>query len=223
MTTGPEGNYEVRYLTPGEYTVEIRAQGFKTERRTGIVLQISQLARIDFSLQIGQVQETVEVTATAPILQTENAVLGEVVATERIVNLPLNGRNFLQLSTMTPGVVVREESNGGTHTRNRQRLARYLDAGQHRWHHGREQSRELRELLPFGRRHPGIQGAERELLGRVRRQRRREHQHAAAVGHESVPRNPFRISCGTITSTPAATSGRSRCPRTCCAGTSSAR
>ena len=53
-----------------------------------------------------------EVTATAPILQTENAVLGEVVATERIVNLPLNGRNFLQLSTLTPGVVVREESNG---------------------------------------------------------------------------------------------------------------
>ena len=117
VTTGPEGNYEVRYLTPGEYTVSIQAPGFKTERRTGIVLQISQLARIDFSLQIGQVQETVEVTATSPILQTENAVLGEVVAAERIVNLPLNGRNFLQLSAMTPGVVVREESNGGTHTR----------------------------------------------------------------------------------------------------------
>ena len=111
VTTGPEGNYEVRYLTPGEYTVSIQAPGFKTERRTGIVLQISQLARIDFSLQIGQVQETVEVTATSPILQTENAVLGEVVAAERIVNLPLNGRNFLQLSAMTPGVVVREESN----------------------------------------------------------------------------------------------------------------
>ena len=119
VTTGPEGNYEVRYLTPGEYTVSIQAPGFKTERRTGIVLQISQLARIDFSLQIGQVQETVEVTATSPILQTENAVIGEVVAAERIVNLPLNGRNFLQLSAMTPGVVVREESNGGTHTRTR--------------------------------------------------------------------------------------------------------
>ncbi len=112
VTTGGDGSYEVRYLTPGEYTVEVRAQGFKTERHTGIVLQISQLARLDFSLQIGQVQETVEVTATAPILQTENAVIGEVVATERIVNLPLNGRNFLQLSTLTPGVVVREESNG---------------------------------------------------------------------------------------------------------------
>ena len=111
VTTGPEGNYEVRYLTPGEYTVSIQAPGFKTERRTGIVLQISQLARIDISLQIGQVQETVEVTATSPILQTENAVIGEVVAAERIVNLPLNGRNFLQLSAMTPGVVVREESN----------------------------------------------------------------------------------------------------------------
>ena len=112
VTTGPEGSYEVRYLKAGEYTIEIRAQGFRSERRTGLVLQISQLARVDFSLQVGQVQETVEVTATAPILQTENAVLGEVVATERIVNLPLNGRNFLQLSTLTPGVIVREESNG---------------------------------------------------------------------------------------------------------------
>jgi outer membrane receptor protein involved in Fe transport len=111
VTTGPDGAYEVRYLTPGEYTIEVKAQGFRSERRTGIVLQISQLARIDFGLQVGQVQETVEVNATAPILQTENAVIGEVVATERIVNLPLNGRNFLQLSTLTPGVVVREESN----------------------------------------------------------------------------------------------------------------
>jgi hypothetical protein len=111
VTAGADGGYEVRYLTPGEYTVEVRAPGFKAERRSGIVLQISQLARIDFSLQVGQVQETVEVTATAPILQTESAVLGEVVATERIVNLPLNGRNFLQLATLTPGVVVREESN----------------------------------------------------------------------------------------------------------------
>src|SRR4051812_32316353 len=112
VATGPEGSYEVRYLTPGEYTIEIRAQGFRSERRTGLVLQISQLARVDFSLQVGQVQETVEVTARAPILQTENAVLGEVIATERIVNLPLNGRNFLQLSALTPGVIVREESNG---------------------------------------------------------------------------------------------------------------
>jgi len=112
VQTSAEGAYEVRYLRPGDYTVEVKASGFRGERRTGIVLQISQLARIDFKMQVGQVQETIEVSSAAPILQTESAVLGEVVAHERVVNLPLNGRNFLQLSTLTPGVVVQEESNG---------------------------------------------------------------------------------------------------------------
>lgn len=112
VTTAPNGSYEVRYLQPGEYNLEVTMSGFKTDRHSGIVLQISQLARIDVTLQLGEVKETVEVSSAAPVLQTENAVLGEVVARERIVNLPLNGRNFLQLSTLTPGVVVREESNG---------------------------------------------------------------------------------------------------------------
>lgn len=112
VQSSAEGAYELRYLRPGDYAVEVKASGFRGEKRTGIVLQLSQIARIDFSLQVGQVQETVEVSSAAPILQTENAVLGEVVARERVVNLPLNGRNFLQLSTLTPGVVVQEESNG---------------------------------------------------------------------------------------------------------------
>src|SRR5690348_14303657 len=54
ITTGPEGGYEVRYLRPGHYAVEVRAQGFRTERHTGIDLQISQLARIDVALQVGE-------------------------------------------------------------------------------------------------------------------------------------------------------------------------
>ena len=112
VETSADGNFEVRYLRPGDYVVEAKANGFRGERRTGITLQISQLARIDFSLQVGQVQETIEVSAASPILQTENAVLGEVIPRERVVNLPLNGRNFLQLSSLTPGVVVQEESNG---------------------------------------------------------------------------------------------------------------
>ncbi len=112
IQSGIDGGFEVRYLRAGDFVVEIKAPGFRSERRTGITLQLSQLARIDFALQVGQVQETVEVSSTAPILQTENATIGEVVARERVVNLPLNGRNFLQLSTLTPGVVVQEESNG---------------------------------------------------------------------------------------------------------------
>jgi hypothetical protein len=112
VTTADDGNYDVRYLVPGEYTVEVKAQGFKSERRTGIVIQINQQARIDFALQVGNVVETVEVVAASPLLETENATLGEVVGRERIVNLPLNGRNFTQLAALTPGVRVVEESNG---------------------------------------------------------------------------------------------------------------
>src|SRR5712692_1339833 len=110
ITTDSSGHYEVRYLVPGEYMVEVKAEGFRSERRTGIVIQINQQARIDFTLQVGNVVETVEVSATAPLLSTENSTLGAVVAGERIVNLPLNGRNFAQLAAVTPGVRVVEES-----------------------------------------------------------------------------------------------------------------
>jgi hypothetical protein len=104
VTTNPSGLFEVRYLVPGNYTVDVQAPGFRRERRTGIVIQIGQQARVDVALQVGDVQQTVEVSASAPLLQTENATLGEVVTQERIVNLPLNGRSFTQLAALTPGV-----------------------------------------------------------------------------------------------------------------------
>ena len=111
VATDTTGRYEFRYLLPGEYVVEAKAAGFRTERQSGIVIQIGQLARIDFSMQVGDVVETVNVSTSASLLQTENATLGEVVGTERIVNLPLNGRNFAQLAVLTPGVRVVEESS----------------------------------------------------------------------------------------------------------------
>jgi hypothetical protein len=112
LTTSAEGAYEIRYLLPGEHQVEVQASGFRPVRRSGVVLQIGQQARLDFVLEVGEVTETVEVTAAAPLLQTENAVLGAVVASERIVNLPLNGRNFAQLAALTPGVTVLTQLNG---------------------------------------------------------------------------------------------------------------
>jgi hypothetical protein len=110
VVTDSGGRYEVRYLVPGEYVVEASAQGFRTERRSGIEIQIGQMAAINFALQVGNIVETVEVTSAAPLLHTENATLGEVVAPERIVNLPLNGRSFVQLSILTPGVRTSEPS-----------------------------------------------------------------------------------------------------------------
>src|ERR1043166_6464605 len=64
VMTAADGKFEIRYLLPGEYTVEAQAAGFRTERRTGIVIQIGQQARIDFTLQVAGVSETVEVRSS---------------------------------------------------------------------------------------------------------------------------------------------------------------
>lgn len=109
VLTNSEGAYEVRYLLPGEYNVEVSAPGFTTERRTSVVLQTGQQARLNFPMQVGQVTERTNVVAEVPLLQTENAALGEVVSTERVSNLPLNGRRFIDLAALTPGVTVRTE------------------------------------------------------------------------------------------------------------------
>ncbi len=114
--TAADGNYQIRYLVPGEYSVEVQAPGFRTARAASIVIQINQSARLDFALQVGEVQQTMDVTSAAPLLQTENATLGEVVARERIVNLPLNGRTFTQLAALTPGVRVTEANLYSTST-----------------------------------------------------------------------------------------------------------
>src|SRR5262249_2970482 len=107
VVTNGEGYYEVRYLLPGEYTAEVRATGFRTERQTGIVLQIGQQARINFAMQVGSLEERIEVTAEAPLMQTESGALGEVVSQERVQNLPLNARCFLDLDALTPGVTIK--------------------------------------------------------------------------------------------------------------------
>ncbi len=105
-TTDSNGGYEFRYLLPGQYSVEIKANGFNSERRRGVEIQLGQQAKVDFTLQVGTVQTTVEVSSAPPLLQTENASLGEVVGSERIENLPLNGRKFDDLAILTPGVQV---------------------------------------------------------------------------------------------------------------------
>jgi len=84
--------------------VKVEAQGFQSEERTGVQLQVQQTARIDFQLHVGQISEVIEVTGGAPLLTTENATVGSVIENKRIVELPLNGRNFLQLVSLSPNV-----------------------------------------------------------------------------------------------------------------------
>ncbi|MDQ3673626.1 MAG: carboxypeptidase-like regulatory domain-containing protein, partial [Gemmatimonadota bacterium] len=105
VVSGPDGAFEIRYLTPGEYVVEAGVSGFRTERRS-IVLRIAQLARLNFTLQVGEIGEVIDVVARGLLLETQSGVTGNVVTAETIVNLPLSGRNFTNLGNLTAGVVA---------------------------------------------------------------------------------------------------------------------
>ena len=102
--TNNAGEYIFRLIEIGEYTVRCEAQGFKIETVTGLRVQIQQKARVDFTLQVGGVSDSVEVRASAVALKTEDATVGEVIENKRIIELPLNGRNLNQLAVLVPGV-----------------------------------------------------------------------------------------------------------------------
>lgn len=112
VVTNTSGAYGAPSLNPGKYTVKAESAGFQTVVRSGIELQVQQTARIDFDMQVGQVSEVIEVSGGAPLLTTENATVGSVVENRRIVELPLNGRNFLQLVALSPNVSFGFASNG---------------------------------------------------------------------------------------------------------------
>ncbi len=104
VTTNQDGIYVIPALVPGLYDVKAELSGFKSATRTSVELQVQQTARVDFTLEVGQVSEVVEVSGNAQLLTTENATVGTVVEQKRITDLPLNGRNFLSLVALSPNV-----------------------------------------------------------------------------------------------------------------------
>ena len=104
LQTDSAGEYRAPDLTPGSYTVEAQKEGFSTFINRGFVIQVGQTARLDVSLHVGGVTQTIEVTGALPVLQTENATVGQVIGAQPISQLPLNGRNFAQLAILAPGV-----------------------------------------------------------------------------------------------------------------------
>ena len=102
--TNEAGLYTFPNLLPGVYDVTVSRSGFQSMSRTDLTLQVQQVARVDFAMQLGQTTQTVEVTGAAALLTTENATVGSVIENKRIVELPLNGRNFLQLVSLSPNV-----------------------------------------------------------------------------------------------------------------------
>jgi hypothetical protein len=98
------GTYSLPFLPAGDYTVTAALTGFQAQKIDRITLQVQQSARVDFQLKVGDVNESVTVNASAAVLQTENATVGTVIDSGKIVDLPLNGRNFIQLAQLIPGV-----------------------------------------------------------------------------------------------------------------------
>ena len=103
--TDESGHYALLLLPPGRYALEAEAKGFQRRVMNGITLQVDQRVGIDIELHIGAATETVEVRASAAIVQTENAGVGIVIDSRKIVDLPLNGREFQQLALLVPGAV----------------------------------------------------------------------------------------------------------------------
>ena len=105
-STGRDGRYVVPGLDPGAYGVRIELRGFRPLLRDGIRLATGENVRLDLQIDVGGLADAVTVTADAPLLRGETSGLGHVIDNRRIVDLPLNGRSFLSLVGLAPGVAV---------------------------------------------------------------------------------------------------------------------
>jgi len=98
------GRYVFRQVPPGSYKLSVKAQGFQTQEQSGIKLDVSQNATVNFSLQVGATSQTVEISESAPLLSTQDAVTGQTVDRRFINDLPLISRSVTDLAYLTPGI-----------------------------------------------------------------------------------------------------------------------
>jgi outer membrane receptor protein involved in Fe transport len=103
-TTNGVGLYLFPQVQPGNYSIKVSKNGFRTEVKTNLSLNVNQTATLDLTMRAGSATETVEVQASAATLETSTAELGEAIVRKQVNDLPLNGRNFTQLLNLTPGV-----------------------------------------------------------------------------------------------------------------------
>jgi len=103
-TTGADGSYHFLALSPGSYKISATASGFRAYNATDITLQVNDQLRVDIALQVGTVAETIDVSASAVHVETENTQLGDVIDSKKMLALPLNGRSYLDLLGLQAGV-----------------------------------------------------------------------------------------------------------------------
>src|SRR6185312_3829965 len=112
VKTGGGGEYRADFLPIGPYSVTVEAKGFKTLNRQGLTLTVTEEAHLDLSLSVGGTDQTIQVTAEIPLLNTGNSTLGRTISNREIENLPLVDRNVYTLLDLTPG--VQNNNNAGT-------------------------------------------------------------------------------------------------------------
>lgn len=112
VQTNQAGTYSIPFVTPGSYIVRAQKTGFKSAVRSDVVLQVGAVTRVDFSIEVGAVSESIEVKGGSEMLTTESTAVGTVIENKRIVELPLNGRNYLQMVALSPNVSAEQGAGG---------------------------------------------------------------------------------------------------------------
>ena len=100
------GQYTIPFLPPGSYRIDVKSDGFRSVVRSSVQVQVAQTATVNFELEVGAVTETIDVTDTAPLLDTGTAAMGGVVTSDQVDNLPMKGRNSMAFMLLVPGVRV---------------------------------------------------------------------------------------------------------------------
>ncbi|MCC6391932.1 MAG: carboxypeptidase regulatory-like domain-containing protein, partial [Bryobacterales bacterium] len=112
VETNETGNYTAPFLPPGVYSIRVEKEGFKAATRGDVRLQVADSVRVNFIIEVGSVSESIEVQGGAPLLTTESGTVGTVIDNRRIVELPLNGRNYLQMVALSPNVSAEQGAGG---------------------------------------------------------------------------------------------------------------
>lgn len=121
VRTDTQGRYRITELRVGSYDVSVERQGFRRQIQTGVVLNVDATVQVDFTIEVGEVNEEIRVTSDAPIIEKGDASTGTTMETQQLNELPINGRDYARFSLLTPGAVLRSNfiadlSFNGLHT-----------------------------------------------------------------------------------------------------------
>ncbi len=210
QTTGPDGLYDFVNLIPARYRIDVEKTGFKRTARPDVIVEVGQSVRIDLSMQVGDVTQTIEVSGETPQLQAETSSLGQVVEERKANELPLNGRNVFNLISLAPSVVP--QGSAWRHSRRCQSirlgqlsgewLFRKRERGISGWSASKHRLYQSAGGDPDARLHSGIQSADQQSGSRLGKVLRRCHQLEHQIRHQQFARRLPTSTSATRSSTP---------------------